>query len=183
MPRSPKEHGPSVADIIAAETNADRGPPPLRRHWTPFEMDTVLALLCKGVHRRRGGLLTFATHLNEALAIGYRGQDRDIELEDVEAMLRVVLREKKAAIALIERQPTNHITRTQKRAFARSIPFDGSLREWVSGGRKEREEKAERRNKERGKGKGKEMKRAGAAATERKLDKREAITAPMTTNP
>lgn len=111
------------------------------REWTPFEMTTVLSLLCKGVHRTAGGALTFATELNEALNPGGPSRAayaRDVPVADVEALLGRLAVEKKAALAFIERTPPLKITRAKRRVFERDIGFDGSLREW-NDGRRERE--------------------------------------------
>jgi len=72
------------------------------REWTEFEMQTVLALICKRVHLRKGGVLTFATALNEALN-GRVGQRRgtmedDVDVEDVDALLAWIYKEKKGAL-------------------------------------------------------------------------------------
>jgi hypothetical protein len=53
--------------------------------WTDFEMSAVLALLCKGEHRNRGGAIHFATKLNKALNEG-RYED-DLDIDDVADLL------------------------------------------------------------------------------------------------
>jgi hypothetical protein len=69
--------------------------------WTDFEMQAVLALLCKGVHLRPGGALTFATALNEALngPTGSRNSmDDDVDVGDVEDLLAWIYTDKKGAL-------------------------------------------------------------------------------------
>ena len=69
------------------------------REWSDYEMQTVLALLCKGIHHKKGGALTFATALNEALN-GKRREhmDDDVDVGDVEILLQWIYREKKGAL-------------------------------------------------------------------------------------
>jgi len=71
------------------------------RDWSDFEMQAVLALLCKRVHLKKGGALTFATALNEALngKVGSRDNlDEDIDVQDVKALLEWIYKEKKGAL-------------------------------------------------------------------------------------
>ncbi|KAI0128416.1 hypothetical protein BJ170DRAFT_682209 [Xylariales sp. AK1849] len=112
---------------------------PTKAHeWTPFELNIVLALICKGEHTRLNSL-QFATKVNEALNGNSVGAyDNDIPVGDVEDLLRAVEKNKKGALAFIERQPHPHVlTRTKRRVFERNLPFDGSLAEWVGGRREE----------------------------------------------
>lgn len=104
-------------------------------HWTKFELDIVLGLICKGDHLKCS-TLAFATKLNEALngSKDHVDYDADIAVEDVRDLLADIETQKKAALAFIERQPRPHVmTRTKKRAFERNIPFTGSKKEWVAG--------------------------------------------------
>ncbi|KAK3332516.1 hypothetical protein B0T19DRAFT_105289 [Cercophora scortea] len=110
------------------------------REWTDFEMQVILALLCKGVHRKPGNPLTFATALNEALNGGGGGEQRlrlDVDLEDVKELLAWVCRDKKGCLAFIERQTPQRITRRITHVFARHLDFDGSLKEWTVDGRRD----------------------------------------------
>lgn len=69
------------------------------REWSDYEMQTVLALICKGFHLKKGGALSFATALNEALN-GKRREhmDDDVEVEDVALLLEWLEKEKKGAL-------------------------------------------------------------------------------------
>jgi hypothetical protein len=150
-----------------------------RHRWTTFEMNAVLALLCKGVHRAKSKgkngkkgtkvtkdqvsqshcqphpaaasnhslaqmskdkILTFATALNECLNRGSAGSGgpdfhADIPLEEVEALLTRLGKEKKSAMAYIETHPPMRITRAKRLVFKRDIGFDGSKVEWKTGRR------------------------------------------------
>jgi hypothetical protein len=132
-----------------------------RRHvWTEFDLRVVLSLLCKRdaqptsrrrhpIRQRQGqrqrlmidssdeeAVLEFSTALNSALNAGHH--DRDISVAEVRNMLCRLTTEKKAALAFLERQVSRRITRTAVRVFAREgLDFDGSLNEWVVGGRKQ----------------------------------------------
>jgi hypothetical protein len=118
-------------------------PPSEAREWTDFEINIVLALICKGDHLTNS-IFDFTTKVNEALN-GKRPGDYadDIPVADVQRLMSVMEKNKKAAFAFIERQPRPKVlTRAKKRVFQRDIPFDGSLREWHQDGRKERFERA-----------------------------------------
>lgn len=117
MPQSPRRHS-SPEDWEDASSC---------HRWTRFETDIVVALICKGDHRK--GTATFATKLNRALN-GKSGFDNDIDLEDVEIMLARVTRNLPAALKFIERQPGERLTRVQKQVFYRALDFDGSWDEW-----------------------------------------------------
>jgi hypothetical protein len=82
--------------LKVTNNNGDEG-----REWTDFEMQAVLALICKRVHLDKGGALTFATALNEALN-GKPGEgsnmSNDIDVQDVEVLLEWIYREKKGAL-------------------------------------------------------------------------------------
>lgn len=153
-----------------------RGAGPEHR-WRDSEIHTVLCLLCRGLHRTEGGIMTFAAHLNEALnPIGRRDADytRDIDVEDVRDLLARIFCEKKAAVAFIERQRTTRITRSQWRAFARNLDFVGTLDEWEAGGRRRREQDRHALGRQRlmslsnGTGAG-----AGAGAEDEEVDERQ----------
>ncbi|KAK0645903.1 hypothetical protein B0T16DRAFT_457888 [Cercophora newfieldiana] len=119
------------------DKNGDEG-----REWTDFEMQTVLALICKRVHLEKGGALTFATALNEALNRHPKDRDNfdnDIDLQDVKDLLEWIYKEKKGALEFIERQTTRVPTRVAARVFARNLPYDGSDEEWRVHGRREQE--------------------------------------------
>ncbi|KAK3357723.1 hypothetical protein B0T25DRAFT_604689, partial [Lasiosphaeria hispida] len=111
-----------------------------RHVWSDYEMQTVLALICKGVHLQPGGTLTFATQLNEALN-GNKGNclDNDIDLQDVETLLNWVYQKKRGALKFIERQKPQRLTRLATRVFSRNLPFDGSKKEWLVEGRRDQE--------------------------------------------
>jgi hypothetical protein len=97
-------------------------------------MGIVLALICKHEHHRSA--LHFATELNRALH-GNRGYDQDIAPEDVEDLLAKLHRRRKGALRFIERQGAPYrLTRAKTLAFRRELDFDGSLHEWVVGGRR-----------------------------------------------
>lgn len=67
--------------------------------WTPFELDAVLALVCR--HRHRQPLLTFATELNEALNGANRNFDDDIPTADVSQFLEHLQKTRKYACELL----------------------------------------------------------------------------------
>jgi hypothetical protein len=69
------------------------------RQWSDYEMQTLLALICKGFHLKKGGALSFATALNEALN-GKRREhmDDDVDVEDVALLLEWLEKEKKGAL-------------------------------------------------------------------------------------
>ncbi|ETS80485.1 hypothetical protein PFICI_08014 [Pestalotiopsis fici W106-1] len=103
------------------------------RHWTNFELDAVLALICKG-HHLKGSSLGFATKLNEALnGRGNKSRyDQDIPVDDVRDLLADLEKHHKAALDFIERQPWPHvITRKKKLVFLRSLDFGGSKDEFL----------------------------------------------------
>ncbi|KAK7940848.1 uncharacterized protein PG986_013235 [Apiospora aurea] len=104
------------------------------RYWNAYELQAVCALACKGAHLK--GSLSFATKLNTTLN-GSGSYENDIDIEDIEELLGKIEKNKKAALAFIERQGTSRITRTQRRVFERNLGFDGTLAEW-EGGRREK---------------------------------------------
>src|ERR1700733_9970916 len=112
----------------------------LRREWSGFELRTVAALICKGVHRHRDNPIEFSSQLNHAVnGITVRAARFDIGVEDVEDLLRYIFRYKRAAISFIERQPMARLTRSQLRVFGRvGLDFDGSKFEWQVNGRRQR---------------------------------------------
>ena len=106
-------------------------------------MQTVLALICKGVHNH--GIEEFTDRLNEALnpdhhrdgsARDRKGTyDEDVDYNEVEELLEHILENNKAALALIRRQWPPRLTRRATLAFQRKIPFTGTQREWLVDGR------------------------------------------------
>lgn len=101
--------------------------------WTSFEMTAVLGMICRNEHNTLS-TTAFAAALNEALGCGH---ENDISTDDVGELLSRIQVDKKAAMAFVERQPRPQVlTRAKKRAFERSIPFDGSMMEWLLEGRK-----------------------------------------------
>jgi len=101
------------------------------RRWTKFEVDTLLALICKGAHKKES--LSLASELNTALNGSGRGFGNDIPVEDVEAMMDRIRAEKKGALAFIERQPVSVITRKQREVFHRNFDYLGTKEEWEAG--------------------------------------------------
>ncbi|KAK1831714.1 hypothetical protein QBC39DRAFT_433828 [Podospora conica] len=99
------------------------------RKWTTFELETVVSLICKGFHKSKGGAQSFATALNKALNGNKRENlTHDIDVEDVALMLEFVNKEKKDFLALIDRQPTQRISRVAKQAFFRNLPRDRTFK-------------------------------------------------------
>ncbi|KFY19034.1 hypothetical protein V493_08181 [Pseudogymnoascus sp. VKM F-4281 (FW-2241)] len=87
-----------------------------------------------------------ATALNRAL---HRSDyTNDIPVEEVEKLLHFFLRDRKGAIAIIERQPTARLTRSTHRIWLRGLKFLGTQAEW-EGGRKAAEEVKRREDQER----------------------------------
>lgn len=90
------------------------------RHWTTFELTTVVALICQGAHLERDALL-FATKLNEALN-GRGSPEKDIPVDDVYELLAEIELNHQAALCFVERQPIPRvITRQRKLVLLRSI--------------------------------------------------------------
>ncbi|KAK1756235.1 hypothetical protein QBC47DRAFT_412808 [Echria macrotheca] len=103
------------------ENDGKRRPYKFRRHWSRFELQTVLALLCKGVHEPQGGgVWAFVTQLNYALNGAHNFED-DISREDVQELLDWVKREKQPVLKAITRARTNKLTRAITYLFARHI--------------------------------------------------------------
>jgi len=125
MPRSDSPNAPSHQGRQDGEPH----------QWTEFELRTVLSLICRGA-LRSGDTLGFATALNAALNAGNHG--RDIPVAEVRALLAQLREEKKGSLAFIERQTSRKLTRTIARVFARELDYDGSLKEWIVDGRRER---------------------------------------------
>lgn len=95
-------------------------------------------------------VLDFATELNTALRRGAGSSSsssgtrsshdhfrEDVSLEEVAALLRRIRRERHGALAFIARQPQRRVTRLQRMVFQRGLAFDGSLSEWIVGGRRQ----------------------------------------------
>ncbi|KFY50267.1 hypothetical protein V496_09462 [Pseudogymnoascus sp. VKM F-4515 (FW-2607)] len=87
-----------------------------------------------------------ATALNRALHKS--DYTHDIPVEEVEKLLHFFLRNKKGAIAVIDRQPAARLTRSTHRIWNRGLNFLGTIAEW-KGGRKATEEVKRREDEER----------------------------------
>lgn len=87
-----------------------------------------------------------ATALNRALHKS--DYTDDIPVEEVEKLLHFFLRNKKGAIAVIDRQPAARLTRSTRRIWNRGLNFLGTIAEWV-GGRKATEAVKRREDEER----------------------------------
>lgn len=87
-----------------------------------------------------------ATALNRALHKS--DYTHDIPVEEVEKLLHFFLRNKKGAIAVIDRQPAARLTRSTHRIWNRGLNFLGTITEW-KGGRKATEEVKRREDEER----------------------------------
>ncbi|OBT68173.1 hypothetical protein VE03_02401 [Pseudogymnoascus sp. 23342-1-I1] len=72
----------------------------------------------------------------------------DIPVEEVKKLLHFFLRNKKGAIAVIDRQPAARLTRSIRRIWNRGLNFVGTIAEW-EGGRKAAEEVKRREDEER----------------------------------
>ncbi|KAI1333807.1 hypothetical protein F5Y15DRAFT_421517 [Xylariaceae sp. FL0016] len=151
-------HGPGMATEQpsgAAQKRPQRARPRRRRRrrrWTKFELNAVLALICKGEHleklrpRGRHGiqgrgdqLMSFTSQLNEALHGDSGRYEKDIQLRDVSELMAFLAEHRKGAFQYIDRQgPPYRLTRAKKMIFARELDFDGSLEEWMHGGRREK---------------------------------------------
>ncbi len=75
--------------------NNNNGATGTMRRWTNFELDTVLALVCKGDHLQ--GHMILATKLNEALNGTHGNFHRDIPVAEVKKLLAYLETEKKYA--------------------------------------------------------------------------------------
>ncbi|RDL37425.1 uncharacterized protein BP5553_04858 [Venustampulla echinocandica] len=122
---------------------------PRERHWTQFELQTLLALMAKGVHlegrskrkddpgsARHAAQLNFATELNKAL----HGNDfrQDISKKEITRMVEKMMVERKHVVGkggLMERQGTARLTRSLRMAWEtnRKMDFNGSIGEWKDG--------------------------------------------------
>lgn len=87
-----------------------------------------------------------ATALNRALHKS--DYTNDIPVEEVEKLLHFFLRDRKGAIAVIDRQPTARLTRSLHRIWNRGLNFLGTKDEWDNG-RKAAEEVKRREDQER----------------------------------
>ncbi|KFY45214.1 hypothetical protein V495_03078 [Pseudogymnoascus sp. VKM F-4514 (FW-929)] len=87
-----------------------------------------------------------ATALNRALHKS--DYTNDIPVEEVEKLLHFFLRDRKGAIAVIDRQPTARLTRSTHRIWNRGLNFLGTITEWDNG-RKAAEEVKRREDEER----------------------------------
>lgn len=87
-----------------------------------------------------------ATALNRALHKS--DYTHDIPVEEVEKLLHFFLRDRKGAIATIERLPTARLTRSSHRIWNRGLKFLGTKTEWENG-RKAAEEVKRREDQER----------------------------------
>ncbi|RYP07304.1 hypothetical protein DL764_002619 [Monosporascus ibericus] len=140
MASSPQQHSSSASREPLLADHVSTAKRYGKRSWNQFELDAVLALICKGHHTR--SLIVFADMLNMAVD-GNFGDKEDISVDDVRELLEFLEERHKGALRFIERQPAPcRLTRRQKLVFARELPFDGSLQEWTVGGRREAEMKA-----------------------------------------
>ncbi|RYP17519.1 hypothetical protein DL765_004483 [Monosporascus sp. GIB2] len=140
MPPSTQQQSPSASPEPLLANRVSTAKRYCKRSWNRFELDAVLALICKGDHTR--SLFVFTDRLNMAVN-GNFGEKGDISVDDVRELLEFLEERHKGAMRFIERQPAPcRLTRRQKLVFARELPFDGSLREWTAGGRREAEMKA-----------------------------------------
>ncbi|RYP79736.1 hypothetical protein DL770_006525 [Monosporascus sp. CRB-9-2] len=140
MPSSPQQQSSSGSQEPLLANHASTAKRYGKRSWNQFELDAVLALICKGHHTR--SLIAFTDMLNMAVNGNFGGKE-DIPVDDVQELLEFLEERHKAAMRFIERQPAPcRLTRRQKLVFARELPFDGSLEEWTVGGRREAEMKA-----------------------------------------
>ncbi|ELR08989.1 hypothetical protein VC83_05985 [Pseudogymnoascus destructans] len=87
-----------------------------------------------------------ATALNRALHKS--DYTHDIPVEEVEKLLHFFLRDRKGAIAVIDRQPTARLTRSTHRIWIRGLKFLGTKAEWDNG-RKAAEQVKRREDQER----------------------------------
>jgi hypothetical protein len=87
-----------------------------------------------------------ATALNRALHKS--DYTHDIPVEEVEKLLHFFFRDRKGAIAVIDRQPTARLTRSTHKIWMRGLKFLGTQAEWDNG-RKAAEEVKRREDQER----------------------------------
>ncbi|ORY69867.1 uncharacterized protein BCR38DRAFT_405534 [Pseudomassariella vexata] len=96
----------------------------LPHQWTDFELNTVLALICKDEHLRNTSTIPAA-----APSSSFR---------DVKELLSRLERDKRGAFFFIERQRRpQRITRTKRLVFQRNLNFNGTREEWEVEGRQE----------------------------------------------
>ncbi|KAK8126065.1 phosphatidylinositol 4-kinase pik1alpha protein [Apiospora kogelbergensis] len=86
------------------------------RYWSPFELQAVCALVCKGAHL--GSPLSFASKLNKIL----HGKDdsKDIDVDDIEELLHRIKTEKVAALAFVSSVPS-HLSNLPSSSRARRL--------------------------------------------------------------
>jgi len=91
---------------------------------------------------KKSAHMDVATALNRAL----NGRDisNDIDYHEVSAMIDKILSEKKGAIAVMQRQKTERMTRFMKQIWKRGTGFTGDKEEW-NAGRKEEVEGLEKK--------------------------------------
>ncbi|TLD33655.1 hypothetical protein PspLS_00386 [Pyricularia sp. CBS 133598] len=112
--------------------------------WTEFEVQLAISLICRKVHlekppKKRGERnVHFAKRFNAALNPSEANfHEDDLDESDVCDLLEWLLREKKGAIARVERLGVRRISRASLLAFSPSRNFTGTLVEWNIGGRRD----------------------------------------------
>ncbi|KAI0013735.1 hypothetical protein F4779DRAFT_613467 [Xylariaceae sp. FL0662B] len=139
---SPAKDTPSPSQ--GTPSSGKKTPPPSKpRQLTPFELNVVLALICKGDHvgyQSKRKAANMAHRLNAVL--NFKDVENQLSGTDVSDLLTSLQRERKGAFAFLNRQSAPHrLTRLKRQVFERGLDFDGSLKEWTVGRRKEREAK------------------------------------------
>lgn len=128
---------PPSSDSSQDPHHVDDSPRPSSYKWNHFEVRTLVCLIIKGDHLNRKDPMHIADKLNMALNPGSSRKnpeyDRDIPHDEVQHMLNRILSKKMHALDVSERDFRPTITRTKVNAFVRSLGFDGSKEEWVTG--------------------------------------------------
>jgi hypothetical protein len=127
-----------------------------RHHWTNFELNALLCLICRQVHTtgtsspsriRKGGHSKVIFDLSKSIkhahrdvadalnrALNYGNQANDIPVEEVSKMIDRLLEERKDAMGYLERQGCGRVTRGVKMVWNRGVRVD---RDETGGGRKD----------------------------------------------
>lgn len=119
---------------------------PKPHKWQPFEVRTLICLIIKREHLDSpDDPMDLADKLNSALnpvrsatmQTAERIYGADIPVVDVTAMLHRILRKRRHAVDLSDRQPSEVVTKRKVATFMRALDFSGSEEEWIASGRRE----------------------------------------------
>lgn len=131
------------------EEDGSPRPPSYKYKWNHFEVRALVCLIIKGEHLKTDDPMHVSDKLNMALNPASMRKkpdyDRDIPHYEVQHMLKRILDKKLHAVDVSERDFRPTVTRTKLNAFMRSLGFDGSEDEWVTGRKEKMELEGEER--------------------------------------